>query len=142
MEDIDAENYLKERKLLIEAQQQSYHQFDKAILTMSSSGLGVSIIFLKDFFMFGQAINYFFLILSWVLFALSITCTLLSFLTSQYAYKKQLEFIADYFLNKNLSVLTQKNKLGQFTETFNVLAALLFILGAISTIWFVSINIT
>lgn len=48
MSDDDTENYLKERKLLIDAQQQSYQQFDKAILTLSSGGLGVSIIFLRD----------------------------------------------------------------------------------------------
>jgi hypothetical protein len=38
MSDDDTENYLKERKLLIDAQQQSYQQFDKTILTLSSGG--------------------------------------------------------------------------------------------------------
>ena len=54
MNEDDTKNYLEERKLLIEAQQQSYQQFDKAILTLSSGGLGVSIIFLRDILPFEQ----------------------------------------------------------------------------------------
>jgi len=85
MSDDNTENYLKERKLLVEAQQQSYQQFDKAILTLSSGGLGVSIIFLRDILPLEQITNYCFLIGSWILFTISITCTLISFLASQYA---------------------------------------------------------
>ena len=58
MSDDNTENYLKERKLLIDAQQQSYQQFDKAILTLSSSGLGVSIIFLRDILPLEQITDY------------------------------------------------------------------------------------
>ena len=100
MSDDDTENYLKERKLLIDAQQQSCQQLDKAILTLSSGGLGVSIVFLRDILPLEQIANYCFLIGSWILFTISITCTLVSFLTSHYAYDEQLELINRYFLNK------------------------------------------
>lgn len=139
MSDDDTENYLKERKLLIDAQQQSYQQFDKAILTLSSGGLGVSIIFLRDILPFEQITNYYFLIGSWILFTISITCTLVSFLTSQYAYNEQLELINRYFLNKDSDALTKKNTFAQITGGLNISAAVFFILAVISTIMFVSI---
>lgn len=142
MSDDDTENYLKERKLLIDAQQQSYQQFDKAILTLSSGGLGVSIIFLRDILPIEQITNYCFLIGSWILFTISILSTLISFLTSQYAYNKQLELIDAYFLNKDSDALTKKNRFAQITEGLNVSAAVFFILAVIGTIMFVSINIT
>ena len=142
MSDDDTENYLKERKLLIDAQQQSYQQFDKTILTLSSGGLGVSITFLRDILPFEQITNYCFLIGSWILFTISILSTLISFLTSQYAYNKQLELIDAYFLNKDSDALTKKNRFAQITEGLNVSAAVFFILAVIGTIMFVSINIT
>ena len=141
MSDDDTENYLKERKLLIDAQQQSYQQFDKAILTLSSGGLGVSIIFLRDILPLEQITNYCFLIGSWILFTISILCTLISFLTSQYAYDEQLELINRYFLNKDSDALTKKNTFAQITGGLNISAAVFFILAVISTIMFVSINI-
>ena len=142
MNDDDTKNYLKERKLLIEAQQQSYQQFDKAILTLSSGGLGVSIIFLRDILPLEQITNYCFLIGSWILFTISITCTLISFLTSQYACDDQLKLIDAYFLKKDLDVSTKKNRFAQITEGLNISAAVFFILAVISTTMFVSINIT
>lgn len=142
MSDNDTENYIKERKSLLYAQQQSYQQFDKAILTLSSGGLGASIIFLRDIFPSGNVTNYFYLIISWVLFEASITFTLTSFLTSQYAYERQLKLIGAYFIEKESGALTEKNKFAQITKILNVCAALSFILAAVSTIVFVSINIT
>jgi len=130
MSDDDTENYLKERKLLIDAQQQSYQQFDKAILTLSSGGLGVSIIFLRDILPFEQITNYYFLIGSWILFTISITCTLVSFLTSQYAYSEQLELINRYFLNKDSDALTKKNTFAQITGGLNISAAVFFIFSS------------
>ncbi len=142
MSDDDTENYHKERKLLIDAQQQSYQQFDKAILTLSSGGLGVSIIFLRDILPLEQITNYCFLIVSWVLFALSITCTLISFLASQSAYGEQLKLIDAYFLKKDSDARTKKNIFSQITGGLNIFAAIFFILAVIGTIMFVSINIT
>ena len=142
MSDDNTENYLKERKLLIDAQQQSYQQFDKAILTLSSSGLGVSIIFLRDILPLEQITDYCFLIASWILFTISIICTLISFLASQYAYGEQLKLIDAYFLKKDSDALANKNRFAQITEGLNIFAAVFFILAVISTIMFVSINIT
>ena len=142
MNDDDTENYLKERKLLIDAQQQSCQQFDKAILTLSSGGLGVSIIFLRDILPLEQITNYYFLIGSWILFTISILSTLISFLTSQYAYSKQLSLINAYFLNKDSNAPDKKNRFSQITGKLNISAAVFFILAVICTIMFVSINIT
>jgi len=142
MSDDDTENYLKERKLLIEAQQQCYQQFDKAILTLSSGGLGVSIVFLRDILPLEQITNYCFLIGSWILFTISILSTLISFMTGQYAYSEQLKLIEAYFLNKDSDALTKKNRFAQITGGLNISAAVFFILAVVSTIVFVSINIT
>ena len=105
-------------------------------------GLGVSIVFLRDILPLEQITDYCFLIVSWVLFALSITCTLISFLASQSAYGEQLKLIDAYFLKKDSDALTKKNIFSQITGGLNISAAVFFILAVISTIMFVSINIT
>jgi hypothetical protein len=137
----DIEVYLVERKSLIEAQQESYKQFDKAILTLSSGGLGLSIIFWKEILPPGGISHRWFLIASWILFASSILSTLISFLTSQRAYKKQLESLESYFLKKDLTALKTKNVSALATELLNYASASLFILAIAGLIGFASANL-
>lgn len=136
------EIYLEERKSLIDAQQQSYQQFDKAILALSSGGLGLSFIFLKDIVHAEEISQDWLLIISWTLFAFSILSTLVSFLTSQYAYKKQLELLDDYFIKREPKVLTERNKASRATELLNGFAALLFFVAIVGMICFGSVNLT
>jgi len=57
-------------------------------------------------------------------------------------HSEQLKLIDAYFLKKDSDALTKKNIFSQITEGLNISSAVFFILAVISTIMFVSINIT
>jgi hypothetical protein len=139
--DDDVKIFLDERKLLVAGQQSSYQQFDKAILALSTGGLALSVTFLRDIFQQKLIVDKWMLVASWGLFCLAILLTLSSFLTSQYAYGRQLEITEDYYVRKNKEALTAKNKFSRATAVLNIVSAVSFILAVISTIVFVTINI-
>jgi hypothetical protein len=132
--------YLEERKLLIEAQRVSSQQFDKHILTLSSAFLSLSIAFLKYLFPQIIILKKEFLIISWALFSTSILTTLISFLASQNAYKRQIQITEDYYIRQDEKALIAKNHWSTFTLLLNYCSALFFILAVVMTVYFVSIN--
>ena len=85
--------YLSERKSLIEAQLQSYISLDKWLLTLSGGAFGLSITFIKNIIPSEGSKVILVLFLAWLSFCLSLLSTLISFLTSQTAYSKQIEII-------------------------------------------------
>lgn len=62
---------------------------DKAILSLSSAGLGVSLAFIKNVVPLDKATNLYLLYLSWGTFVGAIAGTLVSFLASQCGLEKQ-----------------------------------------------------
>lgn len=134
------EIYLEERKLLIEAQRVSSQQFDKHVLTLSSAFLSLSVAAIK--YLFPQAIilKKEILIMSWMLFSASILSTLISFLSSQNAYKRQIQITEDYYIRQDEKALGAKNKWSTFTTILNYCSILFFIIAVVTTIYFVSIN--
>lgn len=136
------EIYLEERRSLIEAQQQAFQQLDKAILTIASGGLGLSIIFLKDIFTKTIIVHKWLLVGSWGLFVAAILSTLISFLTSQFAYKRQLA-LTDEFFEKQEEGMEQakgRSKSKVITELLNVGSVSLLVLAITALVIFVSIN--
>lgn len=134
------EIYLDERKLLVEAQQVSYQQFDKYILTLSTGFLSLSVTFLKDIFPQTEIICKGILITSWILFSASILITLLSFLASQQAYTRQLNITEDYYIREKTEALQAKNGWATTTKILNICSAVIFVLAVLTTVYFVSIN--
>ncbi|MDP2208363.1 MAG: hypothetical protein Q8K98_06275 [Bacteroidota bacterium] len=134
------EIYLEERKLLLEGQQISYQQFDKYVLTLSTGFLSISVAFLKDVIPQTIMIHKEILVASWILFSASILTTLLSFLVSQQAYKRQLQITEDYYINREQKALEAKNYWAKITTFLNLLSALFFVVAIIATVYFVSIN--
>lgn len=132
--------YLDERKSLVDAQQTSYQQFDKYVLTLSTGFLSLSVVFLKDIFPHIEISHKGVLIISWILFTASILSTLLSFLASQQAYKQAIQITEDYYINGNDKALKLKNHWGIVTMILNLFSATFFVLAVITTIYFVSIN--
>ena len=134
------EIYLDERKLLVEAQQISYQQFDKYVLTLSTGFLSLSVAFLKNVFPQTEVTHKEILIISWMLFGASILTTLLSFLTSQQAYKRQLQITEDYYIRQDPKALEAKNCWAKTTTVLNLCSATFFVIAVAATIYFVSIN--
>ena len=118
-------DYSKERQELHDAlrddlfkrQLSNSEMLDKAILSLSSAGIGVSLLFLKskDPQETTQIVDSYLLHLSWGDFLLAVVFTLVSFLVSQYAIKKQLKLNRQYYLERKENVINQKNHLAWIT---------------------------
>ena len=75
------------------------HILDKAILSLSSAGLGVSLAFIKNVVPLDKATNLYILYLSWGTFVGAIAGTLVSFLASQFGLEKQANQVNDELEN-------------------------------------------
>ena len=115
--------------LTFSAIKESIDKFDRSILTLSSSGLGLSFLLLNSI-NFGK--NKFFdiwltfiLILSWVALLTSIVSTISSFRTSSKAFGARLHGIA----NGTLKMLHLEKKYDRKTNLYNNISYIAFLLG-------------
>lgn len=142
-------NETEERKKLHEKwydelhkrQVQNADNLDKAILTYSSSGLAISLAFLKDIVPIGRAIFTWTLYASWVLFLLAIVSTLISYISSQRGLNKQLQIIDQYYIYSNHAAASQRNFFASLTNWLAYVSCGAFVLTIISSVAFVSINL-
>ncbi|MDE1889230.1 MAG: hypothetical protein KGJ87_07580 [Planctomycetota bacterium] len=130
--------YLEERKQLIGAERETAQQFDKAILTLAAGALALSITFIKQIAPHPKSQSIYFLIAAWTFFSLSILSTLISFLKSQDACRRQREILDQDRLSKPHD---NKNSAANWTNRFNWLSIVFFISGIISLIIFSVFNI-
>lgn len=114
---------------------------DKSILTYSASGLALSLGFLKDFVPLSIADGSWLLYSSWGLFLLAVVTTLISYLTSQLAQKRQLDISYRYNIELDDSALTATNHAARATEIATYLAAGVFVLALSASTLFVAINL-
>jgi len=114
--------------------------YDKAILSLSSALLGVSLAFLKDILQLQNTSQPWLLILSWWLFASAIISTLISFRTSQAAITRQFAILLDLYYHRRDGADKKKNRLAKATLVFNILSGIFFVSGIICSIVFVSLN--
>lgn len=123
--------YLEERRQLEDAVRESSNLFDKAILTLSGGAFGLSLTFIRQIAPTVKQETIYMLIIAWTCFCISMLSTLISFLTSKSACRKQIEILENqYFGHEELP--SKENKLSQFTTFLNITSITCFILG---TIW-------
>src|SRR5258705_7423220 len=134
--DSSQRDYEAIRGHLLSALQSTHEQYDKAVLTLSTGLLGLSIAFIKSDSRTPGVRFRCLLMLSWVFLLLAILSTLTSFLLSQRALRKALDDAHDLYIRKNSAAL-EKNPWSQATEIVNVLSGFLFLLGAVLTVMFV-----
>ena len=115
---IDEPTYVRERTLLIEMEQKSADQHDKAILAVASGGLALSVTFLKDIAPHPSPETLKYLGLSWTCFVVGILAILLSFQTSQSACRKQRDFLDNLYQNGSDSQ-ADKNRWASWTNWLN-----------------------
>ena len=115
--DLDRESerlYTELKNILLNRELSNSELYDRSILLLSTSALGISISFITNIVTLDHAQFKLLLITSWCLFGLSVVITIISFQTSQHAIKTQLKYAWKYYMegskehqNKKLSVLSQ-----------------------------------
>ena len=134
------EQYLKERDELLKRQLSNSQILDKAILALSSAGLGLSLAFIGKGVSLAEAAQVCLLYFSWGLFVAAIISTLISFLTSQGALKKQLEIDEEYFLTNKEDSSNSKNPLNQITTVLSYVSVISYIFAICLTVVFIALN--
>ena len=100
MDNNERREILKQALVEINASLLSNSQMlDKAILSLSSAGLGVSLAFIKNVVPLDKATNLYLLYFSWGTFVGAIAGTLVSFLVSQRGLEKQANQVNDELEN-------------------------------------------
>jgi hypothetical protein len=142
--DLKYKVYLEERKSLFDAIREGSQSFDKAILTLSAGAFGLSLTFIREIVPHISPETFYMLIVAWICFGVSMLSTLISFLTSQRACKKQIEILEKYFLNDNPCKPKEsppKNKPSVWTNRLNIFSIVVFIIGVIFLATFTILNL-
>ncbi len=142
MEQSKFEIYSQYRSHLLAARQSNFESLDRAILTLSSGGLGLSLAFIKDVVAISHLTSLTMVIFSWALFGISILSTLCSFLVSQSAIDRQIQHAEEYYIEGKDDSFNKRNVLTTITEILNKFSALCFMLAVAFTIYFVSVNVS
>ncbi|RKU34266.1 hypothetical protein C6495_08105 [Candidatus Poribacteria bacterium] len=95
------EQYLKERDELLKRELLNTVNLDKSVLSLSTAGLGFSLVLLRYLFPVGNPGHKWILYLSWAMFGLAIMLTLGSYLLGQHAIKQQLKLNERLILRNN-----------------------------------------
>lgn len=114
------------QKSLETYEQKAYKNYDKAILTLSGGALAISFTFIKDI----AGISTLFtcsLLLSWTSWVFSVSCTLFSFLASQFALRRAINILEAGDNPKNIFGISH-----YVTLFLNIFAGLAFLVGTIS----------
>jgi len=133
--------YASTRQDLLTRNLSNSEKYDNAILTLSAGVLAISLAFIKDIVPLNKSEYILLLKLSWWLFGASIVSTLISFVVSQLAIKRQLQYAKEYYLEGKEESFDKKNRPALLTEFINYMSGVLFIAGIITTVCFVSANV-
>jgi beta-lactamase regulating signal transducer with metallopeptidase domain len=128
---------------------QSQDQFDKALMALSASGIGVTIAFLDKIVPFHDASLKWLLFLIWLTWGLCLLATMFSFYASVRALARSERQIAKEIDAVRIApnpddVPAPKNDGGKWntaTKALNEVAAVLFILGLIAMLVFIWYNL-
>lgn len=116
---------------LYKRQLSNNENFDRSILTLSSAGLALSVTFLQNL----ESVACFpILLMSWLGFVFAIISTLVSFQTSQWGIKTQLDLAERYYLKNDDRALEEaKNNLwAKATDALAIISAITFIFAIIT----------
>ncbi len=142
--DLEYKVYLEERKLLVDTEREEARLFDKAILTLAAGAFGLSLTFIRQIVPNIKYETLWILIVAWAGFCVSLLSTLISFLTSQSAFRRQREILEVEWLD-NSSKKNEKDNLENtpaiWTKRLNIISIVAFIIGAVFLTTFSIINL-
>lgn len=115
--------------------------YDKAILTLSSSGLAISLTFIRSIVPIDSAEYLFLVQLGWGLFLLSIIMSLVAYQLSNKAIDKEMQRAEEYYIDFRQSAFDEKNWFSSINNTLNIIIGLLFVVATSFIISFVILNL-
>jgi hypothetical protein len=124
------------KRSLVVAEQASQAEFDNSLLTLSSGGLGLTIIFLKDVVGSKAPVASWMLASCWTAWGISIVAILFSHLTSCKALRRAIAKTD----SKEIYLESRKCWWSLSTRILNVLGAISFVAGVVFLIIFVTRN--
>ncbi len=133
--------FAERRKELVDRQLSNSEALDKAVLTLSSSGLAISISFIRYIIDLESAIKTNLLFTSWALFALAIICTITSYLIGQKAIEKSIDISYKYYIEDDDRYENVIPLSSRINDKINLLSSVFFIMAVVSVVSFVAINL-
>lgn len=133
--------YSEYRRDLLGRQLSNAVQHDKAILSLSTGALGLSIGFIKDIVPLERALAIWLLILSWALFGAAIIGTVVSYPIGQKAINVQLGYAEKYYIEKKGQYFKKRNPWSVAILYIGIVSSVAFVIAVILTIIFVSLNL-
>ena len=129
------------RKELIDRQLSNSEGQDRAVLTLSSSGLVISVSFIRFVVDLDSATHTWVLFLSWSFFALSIVSTILSYLIGQKAINDSITISHKYYIEddddyENFIPLSSK-----INDKINFFSSISFMCSVILISIFITMNV-
>jgi hypothetical protein len=125
------------RKVLVAADQKTQEELDKAILTLSGGGLGVSMVFIKDIIGTAPMDRPYLLMASWIAWGLSVVAVLASYHLSILTVRNGIKRIDD----GNAYSGSFGGWAGKLTTTLNWIGIALFFAGVLCISAFACFNI-
>ena len=135
------EMYLKEEEDISKRELSNVENLDKAILSLSSAGLGLSLVFIKNVVELSKANHVWVLYGSWLMFVIAITSTLLSYLFGQHALNKQREFNEKYYLEGDENAGEKVSRASQITRILSYVSVFTYIAAVSCTALFIGLNL-
>ena len=135
------ELYVKDEEELSKRELSNVENLDKAILSLSSAGLGLSLVFIRNVVELTEASHLWLLHLSWGMFILAIISTLSSYLFGQSALNKQRDFNEKYyFLEGDEDAGQQMPLASKITYWLSYVSVFAYIAAVICTAFFIRYN--
>jgi hypothetical protein len=131
----------KSREDLLKRQLSNNESYDKAILSLSSAGLALSLTAIKFVIPLKGASGLLALKASWVLFLVTVICSLSAYLIGNKAISKQLSIQEDYYINRLLKAQAESNIYSTINSIFNIVTGVVFACAISLVIYFVIINL-
>jgi len=125
------------RSLLMAAEQKAQEDFDKTVLSLSGGALGVSFAFVKDIVGSHPLLHPNFLLVSWIAWGISVTCVLTSFFFSQQALRRAIGQVDTGKIYEQVP----GGLYSRLIAILNALGGLLFFVGVVLIVTFVSYNL-
>lgn len=129
------------RNELYKRQLSNSEAYDKAILSLSSAGLAISLTFIKFIVPLEEAVHLAILKVSWVLFLLSVIATLISFLTGNKGISTQLIYAEQYYIEGKAKAFNKFNIYAYLNSSLNYVSGALFLIALTCVVSFVILNI-
>ncbi len=133
--------FSERRKELIDRQLSNSEGQDRSILTLSSSGLVLSVSFIRFVVELDGAVYSWLLFASWSFFALAVVSTIFSYLVGQKAINDSIDISYKYYIEdddnyENVIPLSSK-----INDKVNLLSSITFMFAVVSIAAFITLNI-